>query len=185
MVRRLEEKFPGLSESGYTVSSPVSTDYNCIAWAAGDTKTWWWPLPETEEVYWPSGVTRAETITAFREAFTLLRYIECSSDDLEPGFEKVALFTFNEPGSAPTPRGHRSRAKIVVQRVLFTAPLGAGFSGIVLACFSDVVRCLARLRPGSPACPTRVPCVPGLGVGVPVASLLPRPCSRGDRPRPW
>jgi hypothetical protein len=37
-------------------------------------------------------VAREETLAAFRDAFASLGYEDCSSEDPEPGFEKVALF---------------------------------------------------------------------------------------------
>ena len=88
----LEKLFPRLAGSGYSVTSPQSQDYNCIAWAAGDTKNCWWPVSNVEEAFWPANVTRAETISAFRDAFASLGYLQCKSDEPEPGFEKVALF---------------------------------------------------------------------------------------------
>ena len=97
MVNRLEEIFPGLAKGGYVINSPRANNYNCIAWAAGDTSKWWWPAPEGEEAFWPSGVARAESLPAFRDAFATLGYSECSGDDVEPGFEKVALFA-NDQG---------------------------------------------------------------------------------------
>lgn len=39
----LEELFPGLRETEYTLTSPEDRGYNCIAWAAGDLSRWWWP----------------------------------------------------------------------------------------------------------------------------------------------
>jgi hypothetical protein len=48
---------------------------------------------DVDEVFWPTGVARTETLSAFRDAFASLGYAECVGADLEPGFEKVALFT--------------------------------------------------------------------------------------------
>jgi hypothetical protein len=72
----------------------VDDKYNCIAWAAGDTKNWWWPdeVSEPESGHWPSGVPRLETLEVFRAAFATLGYLVCDHDQLEAGFEKVALF---------------------------------------------------------------------------------------------
>jgi hypothetical protein len=93
MVDPLLQVFPDLSRSGYSFTSPPNRDYNCIAWAAGDIKNWWWPVPpDVKEVFWPVGVTRAETLSAFQEAFASLGYIPCAAADLEQGFEKIALF---------------------------------------------------------------------------------------------
>ncbi len=41
---------------------------------------------------WPAGVARAETVDAFRAAFASLGYLICDDEQLEPGFEKIALF---------------------------------------------------------------------------------------------
>jgi hypothetical protein len=40
----LESFFPKLSEFGYEVTSPDPDAYNRIAWAAGETERWWWPV---------------------------------------------------------------------------------------------------------------------------------------------
>jgi hypothetical protein len=94
MVERLEALFPGLSGTDYRESSPPTRDYNCIAWAAGDTAHWWWPDadPEDDAIYWPAGVALEETLTAFVAAFATLGYAPCSGEEVESGFEKVALF---------------------------------------------------------------------------------------------
>src|SRR5437660_11343200 len=94
MVERLERIFPGLRGRDYRVTSPRDDDYNCIAWAVGDTTQWWWPIEAAlrRRFYWPPGIPREETLEAFRQAFATLGYGACNDDRLEPGYEKVALF---------------------------------------------------------------------------------------------
>jgi hypothetical protein len=87
----LEEVFPGLRGQPYQIKSPRDRRYNCIAFAAGDERTWWWP-DAAEEDTWPAGVARVETVAAFRDAFATLGYEGCDHDRLEAGYEKVALF---------------------------------------------------------------------------------------------
>lgn len=87
----LEDVFPGLRGRPYQITSPKDHRYNCIAFAAGDDRNWWWPDAAGEDT-WPAGVARAETVNAFRDAFATLGYIICDNDQLEPGYEKVALF---------------------------------------------------------------------------------------------
>jgi hypothetical protein len=96
MVNPLESIFPGLAKGVYAVTSAQSKRYNCVAWAAGDTDNWWWPGPNTEVEHWPAAVTRAETLDAFREVFATLGYVVCQGEDLDPGFEKIALFAGNQ-----------------------------------------------------------------------------------------
>jgi len=67
---------------------------HCIAWAAGETTRWWWPVldPDNAAVFWPAGVVLEETLDAFVAAFATLGYAPCTGEEPEPGFEKVALF---------------------------------------------------------------------------------------------
>ncbi|HEY7329870.1 MAG TPA: hypothetical protein VH592_19705 [Gemmataceae bacterium] len=92
MVRPLEEMFPRLAGSGYRVTSPRDGDYNCIAWAAGDTHLWWWPGQDVVKEYWPAGVPRERTRDAFIAAFASLGYTLCEGEAQEAGYEKVAVF---------------------------------------------------------------------------------------------
>jgi hypothetical protein len=96
MVSPLEELFPGLTGSSYLVTSPSDNDYNCIAWAAGQTSAWWWPGQDAAKEYWPPGVPRARTRDAFAAAFALLGYTECDDEAPEEGFEKIAVFVDTE-----------------------------------------------------------------------------------------
>src|SRR5437868_6154338 len=91
MVDHLEKLFPGLRGTHYQVISPPDESYNCIAWALGDTADCWWPA-DPDLSPWPEGVPREETLEAFRAAFAASGYVVCDGEELEPGFEKIALF---------------------------------------------------------------------------------------------
>lgn len=103
MTSSLEEKFPNLRVVAYEVASPETQEYNCIAWAAGDTERWWWP-DLMEQEYWPASVPRNDTIEIFILAFRTLGYERCETPEFEPGFEKIALYL----NSAGRPR-HAAR----------------------------------------------------------------------------
>jgi hypothetical protein len=90
----LEQFFPNLALTGYTISSPATFVYNCIAWAAGFNDDWWWPDPMGVST-WPKSARREETVAAFEEAFQSLGYVSGSDNSLEPGFEKVAIYALN------------------------------------------------------------------------------------------
>jgi hypothetical protein len=83
---------PGLTDSSCVVTSPKANAYNCIAWAAGDTSRWWWPVPLRGINYWPRGIPREQTLAAFISAFGTLSYAPCIDGSLQIGVEKVALF---------------------------------------------------------------------------------------------
>ena len=98
-IAEIEAAFPGLSARGYDVTSQQTPFYNCIAWAAGDSRRWWWPVL-SPMAYWPPSVPREETLKRFVEAFGTLGHEPCDNSGLEPGFEKVAIYAI--PGGSPT-----------------------------------------------------------------------------------
>jgi hypothetical protein len=83
---RLE--FPKL-KTGFKVTSCPDNAYNCIAWAAGDTTKFWWPIGG----YWPDGVPRDRTVSAFIKAFETEGYVVCDDVRYELGYEKIAIYT--------------------------------------------------------------------------------------------
>jgi hypothetical protein len=87
----LHDLFPGLRGQAYAITSAKDGRYNCIAWAAGDARQWWWPDQDGEDV-WPAGVERVASVSAFRDAFAVLGYMVCDDDRFEPGYERIALF---------------------------------------------------------------------------------------------
>src|SRR5437588_9047776 len=117
MVRPLDEVFPGLAAGGYRVTSPRDRDYNCIAWAAGETHAWWWPGQDVSKEYWPPGVPREQTRDAFVAAFATLGYAVCEGEAPEAGYEKIALFAdaagrpTHAPGNWPAAVGPASSAR--------------------------------------------------------------------------
>ena len=74
--------------------SPFSRSYNCIAWAASVTRVRWEPDP-FQQYYWPDQVPRDYTVEAFIAAYQTIGFDVCSSDLLEPGIEKIAIYTLN------------------------------------------------------------------------------------------
>jgi hypothetical protein len=92
MVDHLKVLFPKLQVAPFRVTSPRDPIYNCIAWAAGVTNDWWWPLEDPDEAHWPAGVQRVRTLEAFRAAFATLGYESGTGEEVEVGFEKIAIF---------------------------------------------------------------------------------------------
>lgn len=82
-----ENKFPNLARAGYRVTSSETPLYNCIAFAAGDS-TQWWDLPP---YHWPGAIV-SEYIEGLESVFASLGYFRCQGGDLEPGYQKVALY---------------------------------------------------------------------------------------------
>jgi hypothetical protein len=83
----------------YIVTSPKDASYNCIAFAAGDTSRKWDPgmLPNPG-YYWPPGALLDDNddIDALKRALAQIGFKECDNGDLEPGYQKVALYAISE-----------------------------------------------------------------------------------------
>jgi hypothetical protein len=92
MRTRIERDYPNLKNSNWKIQSPGTIDYQCIAWAACDTKRRWWPVGDPPVTYWPPNVPAEETVESFVQAFATIGYAPCSSGEFEFGFQKVALY---------------------------------------------------------------------------------------------
>jgi hypothetical protein len=90
----VDRDFPAAAFDGYALTSPSDPDYNCIAWATGDTEIWWWPTPYDQPgIYWPEQAPREATVRAFLTAYATQGWIDCELDaSIETGFEKLALY---------------------------------------------------------------------------------------------
>lgn len=91
---RLVAEFPALKRHPFEITSDPADFYNCIAWAAGDNARFWWPGR-----FWPKDVGKAVRIETFRKAFASVGYEVCDGSELEPEWEKVAIY---ELDGAPT-----------------------------------------------------------------------------------
>lgn len=81
--------FPRLTPTNHRVTSPADETYNCTAWAAGVSGQWWqpgnvWPGPDTDPEYEPEALARV---------YQGIGFVPCPDGSLEPGCEKVALYS--------------------------------------------------------------------------------------------
>jgi hypothetical protein len=86
----LEIRFPNLRNTTYSLESPRTPNYNCVAWAAGVSDRPWWPISQ-RPYYWPEE-PRIESLLAFISAFQILGYQVCENSNSELAFEKVAIY---------------------------------------------------------------------------------------------
>jgi hypothetical protein len=136
------EALPNLTLENYRITSPVSWEYNCIAWAVGINNAWWWPAPGR---FWPLDVPREETLEAFIAAFGSQGFAPCLTADAEVGLEKVALYAV---GSTPT---HAARQ---LSDGWWTSKLGPNFDiehadldPVTGGVYGNLVAFLSRARP--------------------------------------
>ncbi len=105
-----DHDFPRLKPENHRITSPAAIEYNCIAWAAGDTENWWQPGD-----FWPMELADPEySIDALEAAFKALGFEPCDDALPEPGFEKVALYGHNSlyPHAARQLPGGRWTSKL-------------------------------------------------------------------------
>lgn len=95
----IDQVFPRLTPNSYSITSPETEDYNCVAWAAHESDRWWWPDPFGIG-YWPNSAHRFVTVEAFVQTFQSFGYEVCASPNLEVGFDKIAIFA--SPNGEPT-----------------------------------------------------------------------------------
>jgi len=88
----LEEDYPGLRGSGWQVTSERTRQYNCISYAAYDTRRPWFPW---KYFYWPPGAKKEDTIEGWISAFHVLAYKPCDDESLEDGYEKIAIYALD------------------------------------------------------------------------------------------
>lgn len=95
--------FPNLTAgTNCDLTSAQTKRYNCIAWAAGENFRNWWP-DAMGVGFWPHGVSRKVTLDAFIKAYSTRGYKLCFAGALEPGVEKIALFTKQGQSGDPEP----------------------------------------------------------------------------------
>ena len=71
------------------MTSPEDEGYNCVAWAAGDNRRFWQPVPG---YYWPVDIQLMDVLGALILVFEGLGFAVCDGAALEPGYDKVALY---------------------------------------------------------------------------------------------
>ena len=87
----IDEDLPHLAAEGYELTSDPTDEYNCIAYAAGETDRWW-SHAEGHDYYWPEHASRSSSIASLIEVFAGLGYEMCGDAEDDPRFRKVALY---------------------------------------------------------------------------------------------
>lgn len=140
----IEELFPRLNSTNYTITSCATVKYNCVAWAVGDIGRWWEAGPPTKGYYWPPGVEDGDSVDDWGKLFQLHGYTESANQDHEKGFEKIAIYADNEGAQ------HVARQ---LQGGKWTSKLGNlsdvehANLAVLEGTYGNVVRIMKRARP--------------------------------------
>jgi hypothetical protein len=110
VVRKsIETAFPRLKHAPWKVKSPFDRTYKCIAWAACRTDNIWWPHgmdPVPRGLYWPPGIPHDTKVDTFVKAFERLGYRRCDNEEFEVGYQKVAIYAWDEDTTTHMARQH-------------------------------------------------------------------------------
>jgi hypothetical protein len=85
-----KDAFPNLRDVAKKKTSDADPNYNCIAWAFKDNRRHWWP--NNRRSYWPINTSGLRAIEAFEAWFSADGWVETSSQAVEHGYEKIALY---------------------------------------------------------------------------------------------
>ena len=91
------ENFPQLNPGNRILTSPVSEEYNCIAWAVEFDNKQYWPdstpdIISEPAVEWPEEIPNEETVEAFVAFPQLFGYELCDGPEFEDGFLNIVIF---------------------------------------------------------------------------------------------
>jgi len=88
-TQQLISAFPQLASEGYEIVGDPTEQYNCIAYAAGDTSRWW---EHSENHHWPGYASRSNSMESLKQVFLGLGFQPCNDSRMEDGYQKVALY---------------------------------------------------------------------------------------------
>src|SRR5271157_4508246 len=86
-----QQLFPNLNADSCIEKSQTTRQYNCFAWAVGETHRRWEPDP-LGIYFWPPEAPRELTVPAFVRAYESRGFRICIGGILEEGLEKIAIF---------------------------------------------------------------------------------------------
>jgi len=96
---KLEEWFPALKGTSWTVESKGTSLYNCFAWAAGESHRRW---DFTKDDFWPDKNKGKYGIAYLVAAYRAVGFKKCdASDGLNPDerFDKIVLYCRGTEGT--------------------------------------------------------------------------------------
>lgn len=109
----LEAKLPKLRHGNYRHTSDATGRYNCVALANDAERKWWQAGLNGGRYYWPPNTP--DTLDGWVKLFTDQDYELTTSRDVEPGFEKVAIYVDLGdllPGHVAKSNGHTWKSKL-------------------------------------------------------------------------
>lgn len=95
LLKYFSRYFPKLKPRPETFTSRRDETYNCFAFAAGELRHRWVPVPLIDD-YWPEGVPMDTSIGTFIRAYATAGFEPCQDGEPAPGWQKIALYAKDE-----------------------------------------------------------------------------------------
>lgn len=89
--QELIQKFPKLTEHNHRRTSLATGRYNCLAFACGDERKWWEPIPGGR-YHWPPTARWDTSLTTVTNIFLADGFTVTDNRAVEFGYIKVAIY---------------------------------------------------------------------------------------------
>ncbi len=86
----MQAKWPRLRPDNWRKTSDATGRYNCLAFANDNERKWWEAGQHGGIFYWPPGIK--DTLDGWVEMFVRQGYELTADREIEPGFEKIAIY---------------------------------------------------------------------------------------------
>lgn len=87
----IRASFPNLADT-FRLTSKPDRNYNCVAWAVGETHRRWDP----DGYFWPPDVPRDWKLSSVIQALQMMNFEVCADGKPERGYEKLAVYCESE-----------------------------------------------------------------------------------------
>jgi hypothetical protein len=94
-MEEIQRIFPLLTPENHRRTSDADFNYNCLAFALGDSKNWWDP-PAQFGYYWPPGFSPDHKVDTVVKIITLHGYIIDLAKHEVPTSEAIAIYADGE-----------------------------------------------------------------------------------------
>jgi hypothetical protein len=126
LPHELIARFPKLRLDNHETKSNANPRYNCVAFTKGDERHWWEPELYGGKYYWPPEINERDLLKSWVRVFTSDGYEDTNNREVEPGFEKVAIYVSLEdklPSHVTISDGHVWKSKLGKGQDIYHATL--------------------------------------------------------------
>lgn len=95
-MEEIRKTFPSLNDDNCEEKSARDFNYNCLAFALGDTHNWWEPPGQFGYYYWPPGFSNDASVATVTAIIKLHGFVVEIKPYVMPVAESVAIYAQGE-----------------------------------------------------------------------------------------